>query len=750
MGRIEKNSDFVSKVFKTELASVVNVLEDFKRQTINVDSTSEFVDNLFQENINSIYSINSNNSKLNKEEIVILSEYKMLPFSQIFRNFHNLEEVFTFEITSKITFGPLANINLFSCLLFLAIFRPRIQSMFFVISVQRAFRIRLIIQGKIKTVLVDENLAAEAFNNKSPLPSFIRTNSKNSWINFIEKALAKVKKGYSNILKLKCSEIFPYLSEAPSMEYEHIKTSEDKKKIWNIFFRASKRNWIIFTEFNSESLKSSSLEENLKEAVFILLVFQVQEERFVKVYFPSKMYDSMISLFKVDTNHEIYKEESYIKTSEFNSKQILLIKFEDYYNIMEKTFVLKYEESYSYYYKKYKVSNQNYQSSKFRIYRNTKLTLSMLLKNNNHISRMILVRLARSEEGTSNTENSIEVVTMSQKMTKITSAQMSQATSQLSSSRKKNKKSINNIKDEMALYYVDSSFGKTDKHILEVNLEEGTYIILFKVSLEDIPMSVVLSLYSEYPVKLEEYFDAEELKIFDFNNQTNSYLSIFRSYLTMRGQSDVIENLGDFHINSSLNDSKFGFSCIEFSNFSKTKILCVNLGYDYNGMHMISHEMKKKLQSNTSFQSNGTGNEVLKVFPGNKEIILFEWDKTNTDINLNFYPKFYTENLYFDNEKLNKIENLHKKVISQDLYYYEILNKSKIYLVFCNQNPKVDYKLQVEIQSLNNLAIANVKNLSNRLNVTIMRASKEMVLMKIIKINEESSYKMNFSPQSLY
>ena len=121
----------------------------------------------------------------------------------------------------------------------------------------------------------------------------------------------------------------------------------------------------------------------------------------------------MISIFKVNFKHEFYKEELYIKESEVNSKQVLLITFEDYYNILKNTFILKYEESYYYYFTKYAVKNSNYQVVKMRIKKNTKLTLSMHLKNKKLLSRMIVIKLNETftqDNDSFNTENSILIL----------------------------------------------------------------------------------------------------------------------------------------------------------------------------------------------------------------------------------------------------------------------------------------------------------------------------------------------------
>ena len=209
-----------------------------------------------------------------------------------------------------------------------------------------------------------------------------------------------------------------------------------------------------------------------------------------------------------------------------------------------------------------------------------------------------------------------------------------------------------------------------------------------------------------------------------------------------KGKKNVIKDCEDFNIISSVNDSKFGFSCFEIQNFSKSKILTVNIENNYDGMYLISHVTKGKSDS-TKLEKNF--NDVLKVYNERKEILIFEWQKTVSDINLNFFPKLYTEYIHFDKEKLNKIENFHKKIISNDIYYYEIPYKNKIYLVFCNQNTKIDYKLEAEINQLTNLVINNKNILSNQIKLNLKKSSKEIISMKVINVQEESSYKINFS-----
>ena len=739
--KIEKNNENFFKVFKTEIALIKTSKQEYLQQRLNlIEKDKVFQDDIFQPISKSIHDINSN-IVLNNDELKIVSEYNFIRSSQIFNITEHYDEVFSFAISSKINFGPLVNMNLFNCLLFLAVIKSRIQNIVFFINSQKAFNIRLLIQGKIKMVLIDDYLAVEQFKNKSPVPCFIRTSRKNMWINFIEKAIAKIYKGYTNILGLKCSVLFPYLSESPIFEYDHSEDNQQKRKLWKIFFKASKKNWIIFAELNE---KESNEKYILKDSLFILSAFILNEEKFVKIYFPSKLYENIISIFNINMKHEVYKCNNYLKESESNSKQMLIIKFEDYCSILNKTYALKYEDNFSYSYQKYKVKNSNFQATKLKISKSTKLTLSMHLKTSKYLSRIIVTKLGKSENGTFYTENSMDnQINNIEKITKLNSSRFSHTNSFVGSSRKK-KNLINN--NDNSFIYINSSFGRVKNHNIELSLDEGIYIILFKILFNDKQESVVLSMYSDNTLKFEENFENEEIKLLENINLINKcFISIFNSYLSLKGFPDIIENSGDFQIISSLNDRKFGYSCIEFSNNSKTKILCINLVYEINGMILISHEKRNKhlLQSNTPNE-----NDILKIFPGNKEILVFEWEKEFKEININFHPKYYLENIYFNSDK-HKKSNLKKKIISDDLFYYEILHKHKIYLVFCNKNSKTDFRLVLDIQNLNNLTISNVKNLTNKINLNIIHGSKEIVIMKVINPNQESSYKINFSSEKL-
>jgi hypothetical protein len=438
--------------------------------------------------------------------------------------------------------------------------------------------------------------------------------------------------------------------------------------------------------------------------------------------------------------HEVYKGIIYLKESEMKSKQMLIIKFEDYCRILNKTFALKYEENFSYFYQKFRVANSNFQATKLLIHKNTKLTLTMHLKSNKYLSRIIVTKLGKSDDLPDNKDNGGDIINNFEKNTKITSARFSHSNSLVGSSRKKKHN------NENTFIYINSSYGKVEKHNIELTLDEGIYIILFKILINDNEESVVLSMYSDIPLKFEEKFEPEEVKLLENIYLINKcFISIFNSYLSLKGYSDMIEKNGDFQITSSLNDRNFGYSCIEFSNNSETKILCINLCYETHGMSLISHEKKNKLLSKSSTPCE---NDILKIFPGNKEILVFEWGKEFKEININFHPKFYMENIYFNSDK-NKKTNLKKKIISEDMFYYEILHKHKIYLVFCNKNTKTDYRLVIDIQNLNNLTISNVKNLTNKITLNIVHGSKEIVIMKVINLNQESSYKINFFSEKL-
>ena len=736
--KIEKNNDNFYKVFKTEIALIKATKQDYLKQTFNFFANEKlFEDDIFKPISKNICDINK--TSFNKEVIQAVSEYTFIRASQIFNVTENYDEIFSFVISSKISFGPIVNMNLFNCLLFLAVIKLRIQNLVFFYNSQKAFKIKILIQGKVKMVLTDDYLAVEQFKNKTPVPCFIRTGKKNMWINFIEKALAKVYQSYSNIINLKGSEIFPFLSESPMIEYDHIDDVHQKKKLWTVFFKASKKNWIIFSEFNNSE---ANQKQNLKDSIFIISAFILNEEKFIKIYFPNQLYDTLFTLFNVDMKHEVYKGINYLKESEMKSKQMLIIKFEDYCRILNKTYALKYEENYSYFYQKFRVTNSNFQATKLLIHKNTKLTLTMHLKSNKNLSRIIVTKLGKPDDLPKNKEYG-ENVNNFEKSTKITSARFSHSNSLVGSPRKK-KHLMNN--NDNTFIYINSSYGKVEKHNIELSLDEGIYIILFKILTNDNEESVVLSMYSDIPLKFEEKFEQEEVKLLENIYLINKcFISIFNSYLLLKGYSDMIEKNGEFQITSSLNDRNFGYSCIEFSNNSETKILCINLCYETNGMSLISHEKKNKLLSKSSTTSE---NDILKIFPGNKEILVFEWEKEFKEININFHPKFYMENIYFNSDK-NKKTNLKKKIITEDMFYYEILHKHKIYLVFCNKNMKTDYRLVIDIQNLNNLTISNVKNLTNKITLNIVHGSKEIVIMKVINLNQESSYKINFSSEKL-
>ena len=400
----------MNKVFKTVISCPKKVSEFYKKQfIINPELNKQFEDNFFRPITQSILDPKMTNSQLNNDQIQILLSYKFKKYSEIFRTNYNLNKFFSFDIKSKISFGPLINLNIFNCLRFLSFYKPRIENMFSVLDFQKAFIVKLIINGKIKMVLIDEYIATFQVNDKLFIPAFIRSNIKYSWINIIEKALAKVFNSYSNIFNLKSSQIYPFLSEAPLIEYLHDPNKEEKKNLWNLFFKASSKNWLIFSELKEEN----HVDAFSNDSIYVISAFQAINEKLVKIFFPTKMYDKMISIFKVNFKHEFYKEELYIKESEVNSKQVLLITFEDYYNILKNTFILKYEESYYYYFTKYAVKNSNYQVVKMRIKKNTKLTLSMHLKNKKLLSRMIVIKLNETftqDNDSFNTENSILIL----------------------------------------------------------------------------------------------------------------------------------------------------------------------------------------------------------------------------------------------------------------------------------------------------------------------------------------------------
>ncbi len=167
--KIEKNNDNFYKVFKTEIALIKTTKQDYLKQTFNFFSNEKlFLDDIFKPIPKNIYDNNKTSS--NQEVIQAVSEYSFIRASQIFNVTENYDEVFSFVISSKISFGPIVNMNLFNCLLFLAVIKLRIQNLVFFYNSQKAFKIKILIQGKVKMVLTDDYLAVEQFKNKTPVP----------------------------------------------------------------------------------------------------------------------------------------------------------------------------------------------------------------------------------------------------------------------------------------------------------------------------------------------------------------------------------------------------------------------------------------------------------------------------------------------------------------------------------------------------------------------------------------------------
>ena len=505
----EKITSILTKGFSISIPKQVLIKDYYRGQNFHKSSKEMLKEDvLFLPEKRNISSIDEEKRAfISENEIKILFSYKFLKLSQIYSLDFVDQTFYNDFIKNKIYFGELANINLVNSLLLLGSFKPIMVNKIKVLS-KSLFLVRLIIHGIIKWIVVDENIPV---NENNCVPAFTYPEKPElAWVVLIEKAIAKVKNSYGNIIKDLASDFIELLIEVPLIPYPHIKV--DKKEIWNLFTKARKNNWLIFSEFNKSKECSYSW-----LSYFVISVFQYSEYKFVKLFIPNFNDEDKIKqinlIFNTEQSKKIINEtktDTYYNERERSIKSLFVVDFDVFFKQLSTTYFVKYNEGYSYSNKRYMIDDRDYKISKLKVTKTSKVTLIMHIKKNKGlnclekeipISRIIIARLNKISR-------EYEIInSKSRNDYDYDQLNITLKSKDYSFSNNKNRH-INSFHDTNTVFnlnFVESSYGKKEKHLLELELEEGIYLVLFKVLINS-PLKTVITLYSDCELKLEENF----------------------------------------------------------------------------------------------------------------------------------------------------------------------------------------------------------------------------------------------------
>jgi len=587
--------------------------------------------------------------------------------------------------------------------------------------------VKLFLQGKPKWVLIDEHFPV---HGDSVRPAFIQPSKESSWILLYEKAYAKINRSYANCIRDFASDIFSVVTEVPLKSLNHSISSNSD--IWKQIVVSLKRGLILFTELDSLTIEQFNKEYFL--SFFIIGAYTIKSKYYLKLQLPNLRNDNLFKKVQLTLQTPYVSEEisSNSKIISNGEKDVFLVEFDFFIKTFAKTFILFYHDNYIYNYKKTLLRERKYNVVKFNLRSNCHIFLSLILKQSKYYPTM------------SNYEIPISRLIICKRKS-------ASHLARVNTIRFKEYSAFNEKKKDQSesLEFIDSAYGKEEKHLLELNLTDGEYYLIFKVFL-DIPTHVVISTYSDHPITYEDTFtDEEKMVLFGNNSSTyNALNSVFDSFI--RNKYEAEEKLKEeYSIRKALYNNKLGYSIIRITNSSSNLLLYLSLGYDITGMQLVSHDQIKKfsrlMSESTNMNSKNT-NEYISIDPGSYEILVFEWEKNYHEVSINFNFRINLESHYYFRHLIDDFSNFKRKFITKLVFYFEIPYKNAIYILFFNRSDK-RYILKAKFTNTNNIIFEGNKG-DNIIELVLNRFSKDYIHLRLVN-TEEVKYKVDINLQEI-
>ena len=174
-----------------------------------------FTDEFFPPNEFSLFSKNKDNTIINKENgikfasLIQNNEIKWKRISEIYKNPVLFQDNIDLEDISQGKIGICYLLTTFASLTFY----PKLLEQIFNVNnfdfKKGYYEVILFINGEFNIVILDDFIP---INSKSNLPFFSKANNNEIWVILLEKAIAKINGGYSNIISGWPSEIFTLIT----------------------------------------------------------------------------------------------------------------------------------------------------------------------------------------------------------------------------------------------------------------------------------------------------------------------------------------------------------------------------------------------------------------------------------------------------------------------------------------------------------------------------------------------------------
>ena len=593
--------------------------------------------------------------------------------------------------------GILGNCYFLSSIAAIAEHPHRIEKIFVnkEISKNGCYVFNVFIQGKPKIVTIDDRLPVFKRNRWA----LARSSTSEIWVQLLEKLWGKLNQSYAMTIAGIPSDALSVMTEAPVITYIHRKY-EDKNQLWNILKNCDDQNYIICTNSNSSAAKEVGLIES--HAYTIISVYAIKEIKLMKIRNPWGKFE-----WNGDYGDKDSKWTKELKAKvKFEEKDdgIFYMSFSDFLRFFPFTFVCKYNDKYSYKYKKiYQKSQESFTFCSFKTTKKTNIVLGLHQKQERFYHKVKNYKPCYAK---------IFLV-------------------------KVNKNSGSNFYE-----YITSNEGSLDTIYLDLSddlndpLGEGEYIMLANVNWqyyrESKTCSLVFSSYSDDP--------SLELNNFDTNTLESNFLQrMFDSLIDKKCKYEALgERMGIGYINS-FKDTDSGFMFVSFKN-DNVNPCKINFDIEINNKVKLVSQRFEVDQTNTYCYEYS-----LLVDAFSNEIILFEQldDIWNCHISCKSIRIDFDKSLTNEDDKLFIKENRNKltkeNFIKSDIVYCELRRNKNLFIIIQNVS-KLDYMLKVDFVKLVNCEIIYPEKKMFRLDSMAMHLIKLAQLEQYKEISYEFEY----------
>ena len=594
----------------------------------NENDKTPFIDNLFPPNSNSIFGIKSqnNNSKkkskyfnINPEEIIWLRP------NEIFDN--QPYSIFEHEIKLEdINQGKIGNCYFLSAISSLLKYPQMIYQLFKTLTIPKnnCYQIMMKINSEWKIIIIDDFFPC---NKKNNFPIFCKPFKNEIWIMLLEKAWAKINKGYINIDNGYSFDVFNSLTPFSSEIIFH-KNFKKENELWYLIRKNDLNNNILtcitkkdddIENFGLVSFHSCSIIKTCEK------IIKGKKIKLIQIRNPwgKKEWNGKYSNYYLEKNPDIMKYFN----NEKRDNGIFWIEYNDYIVFFDKTEICKIEKC---------ICVKNVIIEKNRV--NLPNFFHLIIKKRCNVNINIIRKSYRFNKNIYKNEEIISNLILVK------------------------------IENNFKIIKTNSSI-KSNCLISEI-LDEGEYIIYFYVDYNNGLFDKIRKFALN--VSCDEYFDL-------FDHSIDKDFS-FLFYLLEEYNNDLIlTNTNNYYEDniikkcfSSFEDTTFGFLFLKNLNDSsyklRLKIKLTNLYIIGNSFgEQISNENNKYIEINLKKNQNFILLLNIKNFFEDAEIMI---DYLSIDINKN-------NNIIISNNKklINLQDIILKKIkINNYDYIYNTLN----------------------------------------------------------------------------